>query len=114
MPAGKLQLLFAYLLLHADMPINWKHLAFQFWHDSSEAQAMTNLRKLLFDLKKLLPASDDFLELRDGQVAWNSRGLCRVDVMDFEKQPPDSAQIARAIRVSRFRITTCITISSPM
>ncbi|MBD0379520.1 ATP-binding protein [Paenibacillus sedimenti] len=94
LPTGKLQLLFAYLLLHADIPVNRKHLAFLFWPDSSEAQAMTNLRKLLYDLKKLLPASDLHLELRDGQVVWHSRDLCTVDVIAFEKQQADSAPIA--------------------
>ncbi|MBW5447667.1 tetratricopeptide repeat protein [Cohnella sp. CFH 77786] len=93
MPTGKLQILFAYLLLHADTPINRKHLAFQFWPDSSEAQALTNLRKLLYDLKRLLPSSGDDLELRDGQVVWNANGACRVDVLEFEKQPLESLQV---------------------
>jgi DNA-binding SARP family transcriptional activator len=38
----RLQSLLAYLLLHRDAPQSRAHLAFQFWPDSTEAQARSN------------------------------------------------------------------------
>ncbi len=85
-PKGKQQLIFAFLLLHSDLPLNKKQLAFQFWPDSTEQQALTNLRKILFELKKILPAADDHLEVKDGHIIWHSNESCHIDVMEFEKK----------------------------
>ena len=49
------QALLAYLLLHRDAPQSRRHLAFLLWPDSSEAQALTNLRHVLHDLQAALP-----------------------------------------------------------
>jgi DNA-binding SARP family transcriptional activator len=84
LPHGRLLSLFAYLLLHHDTLINRRSLAFQFWPDSSEQQALTNLRKLLHDLRSLLPASEKQLTMRDGQLGWHTLGNCQLDVYDFE------------------------------
>ncbi|MCB0063185.1 MAG: hypothetical protein KDE19_13770, partial [Caldilineaceae bacterium] len=59
----RLQLLLAYLLLHRDAPQPREHLAFLFWPDTSEAQALTNLRNLLHKLRRLLPAPDLYLQI---------------------------------------------------
>jgi DNA-binding SARP family transcriptional activator len=83
-PTGRQQLLFAYLLLHSDIPVSRKQIAYLFWPDTSEQQAMTNLRKLLFDLKKLLPASDLHLQLQGDQVTWHCLELCEIDVRTIE------------------------------
>ena len=48
MPVARAQSLLAYLLLHRDAPQGRSHLAFLLWPDSTEAQAHTNLRKLLY------------------------------------------------------------------
>jgi len=45
----------AYLILHRTAPQFRYHLAYQFWPESSEAQARTNLRNLLHLLLKALP-----------------------------------------------------------
>ena len=52
------QALLAYLLLHRDAPQSRRHLAFLLWPDSSEAQALTNLRHVLHDLQAALPDPD--------------------------------------------------------
>lgn len=83
-PTGRQQLLFAYLLLHSDIPVSRKQIAYLFWPDTSEQQAMTNLRKLLFDLKRLLPASDLHLQLQGDQVTWHCLELCEIDVRIIE------------------------------
>lgn len=85
-PTGKQQLIFAFLLLHSDVPLNKKQLAFQFWPDSTEQQALTNLRKILFELKKILPAADDHLDVKDGHITWYSNERCLIDVLEFEKK----------------------------
>ena len=57
----RLQALLAYLTLHRDAPVLRQYLAFQFWPDSSESQARTNLRKLFFQLQRALPDADHLL-----------------------------------------------------
>jgi DNA-binding SARP family transcriptional activator len=84
LPHGRLQSLFAYLLLHKDTPINRKSLAFQIWPDSSEQQALMNLRKLLHDLRNLLSASEDHLAVGDGNLVWHTLGRCQSDASDFQ------------------------------
>ncbi len=61
----RLQTLLAYLLLQCQAPTARQQIAFQFWPDSSEKQAHTNLRKLLFQLRNALPDPDFILP---GQV----------------------------------------------
>ena len=56
-----LQSLLAYLVLHRDVPQQRQHLAFLFWPDTTEAQARTNLRQLLHQLRQALPAVEHFL-----------------------------------------------------
>src|SRR5437763_12859276 len=51
----RLQALLAYLLLHRDAAQSRQHVAFLFWPDSSEDQALANLRNLLFSLRRALP-----------------------------------------------------------
>ena len=52
------QALLAYLVLHRDIPQTRQRLAFQFWADSTEAQAGTNLRRELHHLRQGLPNAD--------------------------------------------------------
>src|SRR4028119_1773725 len=46
------QALLAYLVLHRDISQTRQRLAFQFWADSTEAQACTNLRRELHHLRR--------------------------------------------------------------
>jgi len=57
----RLQSLLAYLLLHRHAPQSRQHLAFLFWPDSSEAQALANLRRLLHHLHHAFPTPQPFL-----------------------------------------------------
>jgi predicted ATPase/DNA-binding SARP family transcriptional activator len=81
----RLQSLLAYLLLHRDTPQSRQHLAFLLWPDSSEAQARTNLRKLLHQLRQTLPAADRFLYADMQTVQWRSDALVTLDVFEFER-----------------------------
>jgi DNA-binding SARP family transcriptional activator len=50
-PGKKAGLLLAYLILAFHMPQSRRHIAFDFWPDSTEKQALSNLRKLIHDLR---------------------------------------------------------------
>lgn len=66
----RLQSLLAYLLLHRDAPQRRSHLAFLLWPDSAEAQAHTNLRKLLHQLRQTLPHAAQFLLADPQSLQW--------------------------------------------
>ena len=55
-----------------------------FWPDSSEQQALTNLRHLLHELRQALPDGRTFLEADNRTVAWKVDAACAVDISDFE------------------------------
>lgn len=68
----RLQALVAYLLLHRDAPQPRRQIAFLFWPDSSEGQALTNLRKLLYDLRLALPDAEAYITLDRHTVFWTT------------------------------------------
>jgi DNA-binding SARP family transcriptional activator/tetratricopeptide (TPR) repeat protein len=84
-PSPRQQTLLAYLWLHRDPPPSRQQIAFQFWPDSTDAQAQTNLRQLLYHLRRDCPAVARFLQT-DGQLLhWQVDEQCRVDVLEFEQ-----------------------------
>jgi DNA-binding SARP family transcriptional activator len=80
----RLQALLVYLLLHRQVPQPRQHIAFQFWPDSSEKQAHTNLRKLLFQLRNALPDPDRFLTQDHLIVQWRADSTYTLDVADLQ------------------------------
>ena len=87
---SRLQSLLAYLMMHRDAPQSRHHTAFLFWPDSTEAQALTNLRNLLHHLRRALPDADRFLQADTLNLQWQSDVPFTLDVADFE------AALARA------------------
>jgi DNA-binding SARP family transcriptional activator/predicted ATPase len=83
--SARLQSLLAYLLLHAGTSQLRHHLAFIFWPDSSEAQARTNLRYLLHQLRTLLPDADLFLDVKPGYLRWRLEAPYTLDVAEYER-----------------------------
>ena len=83
--APRLHALLAYLLLHRDAPQPRHHLAFVLWPDTTEAQARTNLRQLLHDLKQALPDAGLFVSTSATTVQWRRDAPFRLDVADFEQ-----------------------------
>ena len=77
------QSLLAYLLLHRGAPQPRQHIAFQFWPDTSEAQAQTNLRQLLHHLQRAWPDSANYVQIEARTLCWNVRMECAVDVEVF-------------------------------
>jgi DNA-binding SARP family transcriptional activator len=80
----RLHSLLAYLVLHRGAPQLRQHLAFLFWPDASEAQARTNLRQMLHQLRHTLPDADRFLQADASTVGWRSDAPFELDVTRFE------------------------------
>lgn len=82
--SDRLRALLAALLLHQDTPQPRQQLAFQFWADATEAQARTNLRKALHQLRYTLPHADRFLSVDAKTLQWRSESSFCLDVAEFE------------------------------
>jgi DNA-binding SARP family transcriptional activator len=78
--ATRAELLVAYLVLHPDAQPR-RRLASALWPESSEAQAHTNLRKLLHTLRRTVPDVDRHLEITPRSVRWRGGS----DVAVFEQ-----------------------------
>jgi DNA-binding SARP family transcriptional activator len=94
--SARAESLLAYLLLHRDAPQSRQHLAFLLWPRSSEAQAQTNLRKVLLNLRRGLPDADRLIEigprtLRSGPVAERLSRLVRPDLTELARLLPELA-----------------------
>src|SRR4051812_38786630 len=81
---GKIFFLLAFLLLNR-FPQSRKYISFLFWLDSSEKQALTNLRKLLLQLRQALPDADRCLMSDTLSIGWYHSFPCDFDVVQFEK-----------------------------
>lgn len=85
--------LLAFLIVHAGVPQDRAAVAGAFWTESGGAQALTNLRRELHQLRRLLdttteslasgPPEDDSLEVTATQLCWHDRGRHDVDVTTF-------------------------------
>lgn len=80
----RLQSLLAYLALHRGVPQSRSRIAYTLWPDSTDAQAHTNLRNLLFKLRMILPEVDPFLVVERQTLCWRPDALWSLDVMEFE------------------------------
>lgn len=92
----RLQALLAYLMLHRHAPQPRQYLAFRFWPDSTEAQARTNLRYLIHQLRHALPQVDRFLQTSGGALHWRADAAFTLDVADFEQAIAQADQAERA------------------
>src|SRR6266581_5814454 len=81
----RLRSLFAYLVLHRDVPQQRQHLAFLFWPDTTESQARNNLRQLLHQLRQALPAVEHFLSADTHTLHWHALTSFHLDVAAFEQ-----------------------------
>ncbi|HEX5504612.1 MAG TPA: BTAD domain-containing putative transcriptional regulator, partial [Thermomicrobiales bacterium] len=82
----RLQSLLAYLVLHRDVPQPRQHLAFLFWPDTNEAQARNNLRQLVHQLRRALPAAERFLQTDTSTLRWHADAPFTLDVAEFERE----------------------------
>jgi DNA-binding SARP family transcriptional activator len=82
--SARAESLLAYLLLNRDAPLSREHLAFKLWPDSTEPQARTNLRHVLHNLKRALPDTDRFLDVRARTVQWRPDAPAWLDTNEFD------------------------------
>ncbi|MEZ4672921.1 MAG: AAA family ATPase [Caldilineaceae bacterium] len=98
------QALLAYLLLHRYAPQSRQHLAFIFWPDTSESQALTNLRNLLYKLRQALPTPDRFLFADTQTIQWRVDAPFTLDVVEFETAlEPATTRIELETAVNLYR-----------
>jgi DNA-binding SARP family transcriptional activator len=64
----RLQSLLAYLILHRDAAQSRRHPAILFWPDSTEEQAHTNLRHLVYRSRHALPNASAYLRCLKGNA----------------------------------------------
>ena len=81
----RLQSLLAYLVQHHGVSQSRTRLASLLWPDSTEEQAHTNLRNLLYKLRQALPESDRYLTVDRHTILWQGDGSWTLDVLDFEQ-----------------------------
>lgn len=72
------------LALRAGSPQPRGAIASRLWPDSSEAQARTNLRHVLHDLRRGRPDLAALVEVTPRTLTWRPGGPWRLDVADFE------------------------------
>ncbi|MCA1553927.1 MAG: hypothetical protein LC737_06070 [Chloroflexi bacterium] len=90
------QALLTYLVLHRGVPQARQHIAFQFWPDSTEAQARTNLRNVFHSLRRALPDAEAFLDADAKSLLWRANAPFTLDVQAFEHAATRGLQLAVA------------------
>lgn len=103
------QALLAYLLLNRHAPQSRQQVAFSFWPDTSEGQAYTNLRKVVFQLRAALPIIDDFILVDTQSLVWRQDASFSLDVAELEQaldlleqaSTSDAASVERVVTLYR-------------
>ncbi len=81
----RLQSLLVYLALNRGVPQSRTRLASMLWPDSTEEQAHTNLRNLLYKLRQALPGVDQYLVVNRHTLMWQDNDTWTMDVQEFEQ-----------------------------
>ncbi len=100
---ARLQHLLAYLVLHRNTPISRQQLAFAFWPDTPDQQALKNLRTLLTRLRQALPDADDCISVTARLLQWRADAPLRLDAAEFE------AAVAQAEGADPARVVSALT-----
>ncbi len=77
--------LVAFLAFHAGSPQARQRIAALFWPDSTDAQALTNLRRELHYLRQIL-GNDPSLAVTSRDLCWYDTGTCQVDLRIFDTE----------------------------
>ena len=86
--------LVAYLVLHAGVPQSRQHLAAVFWPESTDAQALTNLRRELHTLRQVL-GDQPALVVTASDLCWQDAPAVQVDVRSFARERSAALEAAR-------------------
>jgi DNA-binding SARP family transcriptional activator/tetratricopeptide (TPR) repeat protein len=87
--------LVAFLVVHAGSPQARQRIAGLFWPESTDAQALTNLRRELHHLRQVL-GDEPSLVVTSRDLCWRDTKTCRVDmrVFDIERKAALAAAAA--------------------
>jgi len=77
--------LVAFLVVHAGSPQARQRIAGLFWPESTDAQALTNLRRELHHLRQVL-GEEASLVVTSRDLCWRDTQTCRVDVRVFDTE----------------------------
>ncbi len=77
--------LVGFLAAHAGSPQTRQRIAGLFWPDSTDAQALTNLRRELHYLRQVL-GDEPSLVVTPRDLCWRDTETCRVDVRTFDTE----------------------------
>ncbi|NWJ44939.1 MAG: hypothetical protein HXX08_03585 [Chloroflexi bacterium] len=77
--------LLAYLIFYFNSTHSRLQLASLLWPESSEAQGLANLRRLLFRLRAVFPEAEQFLRIEYAQIKWNGAYTLELDTASFEQ-----------------------------
>ena len=75
--------LVGFLAAHAGSPQTRQRIAGLFWPDSTDAQALTNLRRELHNLRQVL-GDEPSLVVTSRDLCWRDTETCRVDLRIFD------------------------------
>ncbi len=92
--------LWAYLLLNRAKPVPRDALAYLLWPDVLEDVARTNLRRHLYELRRLLPPDSKdapWLLSQSDVVQWNVEADYWLDVAEFERLSASPSHLAKAV-----------------
>ena len=78
------QELLAYLILNRHRAYPRQQIASLFWPESTDSQALTNLRRELHALRRALPQADRVLSIGSGELQWRDVPSFTCDVCEFE------------------------------
>jgi DNA-binding SARP family transcriptional activator len=95
--------LVGFLLIHAGAPQRREHIAAQFWPESTDAQARTNLRRELHSLRAGFPQVGTWLQAGGGTLLWRLTPDCALDVAAFETAAETAAKARAAGDDATFR-----------
>jgi DNA-binding SARP family transcriptional activator/tetratricopeptide (TPR) repeat protein len=87
--------LVAFLVVHAGSPQPRQRIAGLFWPESTDAQALTNLRRELHQLRQVL-GDEPSLVVTQADLCWRDTDTCRVDLRVFSTER-EAALAAAAI-----------------
>jgi DNA-binding SARP family transcriptional activator len=87
--------LIGFLVTHAGSPQARQRIAGLFWPDSTDAQALTNLRRELHQLRQVL-GEEPSLIVTSRDLCWCDTGTCQVDVRSFEIERQAASEAAAA------------------
>ena len=84
------------LVARTGSPQSRATIAGVFWPESGDAQALTNLRRELHQLRRILGEDDESLEVTSSQLCWHDTGRHRVDLGTFLRERRAALDATRA------------------